>query len=158
MKLAEALAERSDLERRLQAVKTRMTNSARHLQDEEATEDANVLLEQAFELAQRITELIVTVNHLNITTRLDDGRDLTTAIAERDLIARQQKLLSELADAATTSQDRYGYSRTRATELKEVAAVPVVDLRRQADVLGREFRTLDTLIQQANWNTEMPEV
>ncbi|WP_018719861.1 DIP1984 family protein [Salinispora fenicalii] len=36
-----------------------------------------------------------------------------------------------------------------------IPALPVVELRRQADVLARQLREVDTLIQRTNWEAEL---
>ena len=46
-------------------------------------------------------------------------------------------------------------SRYSRSEIKFVATVPVPKLRERADDLARQYRELDTRIQQLNWNTEL---
>lgn len=36
-----------------------------------------------------------------------------------------------------------------------LAALPVADLRAQADALARELRELDVLIQRTNWEADL---
>ena len=47
--------------------------------------------------------------------------------------------------------------RSTRSELRYVTDLSVTELRGQADRVARELRELDTLIQQANWNTELVE-
>ncbi|MBE9042965.1 nucleoside hydrolase [Pleurocapsales cyanobacterium LEGE 10410] len=53
---------------------------------------------------------------------------------------------------AASRQDRYGRS-----EIKYLSTVNIAELQTQSDRLARDYRQLDTKIQQANWNTELVE-
>ncbi|WP_433346325.1 DIP1984 family protein [Micromonospora sp. CA-111912] len=57
------------------------------------------------------------------------------------------------ADAAAGEGQR-GYRQLR-SELKMIPALPVAELRRQADDLARQIREVDTLIQRMNWEVEL---
>ena len=43
------------------------------------------------------------------------------------------------------------------SELKMLAALPVAQLRAQADDLARQIRELDVRIQQSNWEFDLME-
>jgi hypothetical protein len=64
----------------------------------------------------------------------------------------RHRLYSELAQAASISQDRYSRS-----EVKYVSAVSVADAQQRADELAREYRSLDARIQELNWKAELSE-
>ena len=36
-----------------------------------------------------------------------------------------------------------------------VSTIPVADMRKRVDDLSKQYRELDTRIQQLNWNTEL---
>ena len=48
-------------------------------------------------------------------------------------------------------------SRFTRTEVKYVAAYPVAKLRETADAAAKEYRELDTRLQECNWTTELNE-
>ena len=63
-------------------------------------------------------------------------------------------MLTAAADAAAgTSQP--GYARQLRSELKMLSALPVAELRGQADDVARELRELDVRIQRSNWEVEL---
>ena len=62
MKLAEALAERSDCQKRLEEIRDRLERSARIQEGEEPTEDSSELLSQADRIHARLLELISAIN------------------------------------------------------------------------------------------------
>ncbi len=68
------------------------------------------------------------------------------ALAERDVLKIRYNAYRELANAASTSQ-----SRTTRSEVKFVSTVSVAAIQRKADDLAREYRELDTRIQEADW-------
>jgi hypothetical protein len=57
-----------------------------------------------------------------------------------------------LAQAATVVQDRYSKS-----EVKFKSTVNVSETQKRADQLAKEYRELDTRLQEANWTTEVVE-
>ena len=155
MKLAEALAMRSDAQKRLEQLTARATAVARYQEGEPPAEDPAALLAQAREAIAEIEALVRQINRTNAATELEPGRTITDAIAHRDALKARLKLENGIADAATGRDHGYGFGRTLRSELRYVTDLPVADLRAEADRVARELRTLDSAIQQANWSTEL---
>ena len=150
MKLAEALAERSDCQNRLEDLKKRMARSARVQEGEQPAEDSAELLSEAERLFGRLLDLVSAINRTNARTAFDEKRSVSDAIAKRDITAKKRDFLSSIADAASTRQDRYSKS-----EVKFVATLSIAQLQKQVDQLSKEFRELDTRLQELNWQTEL---
>lgn len=150
MKLAEALAQRSECQTRLDELKKRIVRNARVQEGEQPGEDPQVLLDEVDRLALRLMELVQTINRTNSATNFDEGTTIADAIAERDVLGRKRDLLIAVGDAASTRQDRYTKS-----EVRFVAAIPVGKIQRQVDQLAKRYREIDTKIQELNWKTEV---
>lgn len=150
MKLAEALAERSDCQNRLEDLKKRMVRSARVQEGEKPAEDSAELLNEAERLFARLLELIASINRTNAKTTFHGHQTISDAIAQRDITGKKRDFLSGIADAASTRQDRYSKS-----EVKFVATLSIAQLQKQVDQLSKEFRELDTKLQELNWQTEL---
>jgi hypothetical protein len=150
MKLAEALAERGDCQTRLEDIKKRLARSARVQEGEQPAEDSAELLSEAERVFARLLELISAINRTNSATNFDDKRSNSDAIAEREITAKQRDFLSGIADVASTRQDRYSKS-----EVKFVATVSIAQLQKEADALSKQYRELDTRLQELNWQTEL---
>ena len=153
MKLAEALIERANLQRRLDALKERMTASARVAEGDTPAEDAMALLAEYERVAAALLDYIRQINVTNLGAHLEPGVSLMDAIAQRDVLRKRQQAYLNLANAAMGAAQRmYGQAEVRYQRVVDVAA-----LRRQADELAREARELDTRLQAANWSVEMGE-
>jgi len=150
MKLAEALAERSDCQRRIEELKKRMARSARVQEGEQPAEDPTVLLAEVEATFTRWQDLVSSINRTNARTPFSENLSISDAIAERDATGKKRDLYSGVADAASTRQDRYSKS-----EVKFFATIPIADLQRKVDDLSKHFRELDTKLQELNWNTEL---
>jgi hypothetical protein len=150
MKLAEALAERSDCQKRLEEIRSRLAGSARIQEGEEPAEDPNELLAQTDRVYSRLLELISAINRTNSCTPFDKDRTISDAIAERDVMGKRRDFLAEVAGSASSRWDRYSKS-----EVRYVMAVPVAKLRADGDQLAKQYRELDLRIQELNWNTEL---
>ncbi|MFI5926595.1 DIP1984 family protein [Micromonospora sp. NPDC051543] len=153
MKLAEALALRADAARRAEQLRSRITASARFQEGETPAEDASVLLAEAGEVLGELESLIRQINRTNAATTVDGVGTLTDALARRDVLRLRHSVVTSAADAAAGEGQR-GYRQLR-SELKMVPALPVAELRRQADDLARQLREVDTLIQRTNWEVEL---
>ncbi|MFG1778610.1 DIP1984 family protein [Micromonospora sp. NPDC049051] len=152
MKLAEALALRADAARRAEQLRARITASARYQEGEAPAEDASALLAEAGEVLGELESLIRRINRTNAATALEGGT-LTDALARRDVLRLRHNVVTSAADAAAGEGQR-AYRQLR-SELKMVPALPVAELRRQADDLARQLREVDTLIQRTNWEVEL---
>ncbi|WP_194762844.1 DIP1984 family protein [Microbacterium sp. UFMG61] len=154
MKLAEALTARADLQRRIEQLRVRITANARYQEGEEPAEDAAALLVEADADLARLRDLIRRINATN--SRLDLGADgtMTDALAARDVLRLRHSLLVDAAAAASGASTVFRQMRS---ELRQLAALPVADLREQADAAAKELRELDNRIQQANWTHELEE-
>ncbi|WP_412743702.1 DIP1984 family protein [Krasilnikovia sp. MM14-A1004] len=154
MKLAEALALRADAARRAEQLRARVAASARYQEGEAPAEDAAVLLTEAAEVLGELESLIRRINRTNAGTPLGTGGGtLTDALARRDVLRLRHATVSSAADAAAGDGQR-GYRQLR-SELKMIPALPVAELRAQADDLARQLREVDTLIQRTNWEVDL---
>jgi hypothetical protein len=150
MKLAEALAERSDCQIRIEEIKKRLVRSARVQEGDQPAEDTTELLAEGERVFTRLLELVSAINRTNSRTEFDENRTISDAIAERDVVAKRRDFLAGIAEAASTRQDRYSKS-----EVRFVATVSVGKLQTEVDQLAKRFRELDTRLQELNWKTEL---
>ncbi|WP_414171785.1 DIP1984 family protein [Clavibacter tessellarius] len=161
MRLAEALMERSDLQRRVESLRSRIQATARYQEGEEPAEDAAALLAEAIEAVDLLAALVTRINVTNTAARLDDGTPLTAALARRDALRTRHGILTSAADAASGRAGggmAAGYApRQMRSELRQIAALPIREVRERADDAARELRELDARIQRANWEVELVE-
>jgi hypothetical protein len=154
MKLAEGLALRADAARRTEQLRARINGSARYQEGESPAEDAAALLVEAGRALDDLETLIGRINRTNTATPVRDGT-LTDALARRDVLRLRHSLFTAAANAAAGGMNP-GMRQLR-SELKMIPALPVADLRRQADDVARELRELDTDIQRINWAADLLE-
>ncbi|GAA5004698.1 DIP1984 family protein [Kitasatospora paranensis] len=152
MKLAEALALRAEAVRRAEQLRARVVAGARYQEGEEPAEDAAQLLAEADEVLDGLESLIRRINRTNAAAVVDGGSTLTDALARRDVLRLRHAVVTTAADAAA---GRAGATRQLRSELKMIAALPVAELRSRADVLAREIREVDVLIQRTNWEVDL---
>ena len=87
-----------------------------------------------------------------------DGRTVTDALAERDVLRLRYSMLKISADAASGASQQVGFIRATRSELKYLRALDVKDLRQQTSDIARRARELDARIQQVNWSADLQEV
>jgi hypothetical protein len=85
-------------------------------------------------------------------TRLDSDKTLTDALAERDTLALKRSVIASLVEATTVR-----FNRLSRSEIKFYPTVDVANYQKELDRLAKQYRELDTRIQEANWDTELVE-
>ena len=155
MKLAEALTARADLQRRIEQLRARITANARYQEGEEPAEDAAALLVEADAALVQLRDLIRRINATNAALELGADGTMTDALAARDVLRLRHSLLADAAAAASGANDQF--LRQMRSELRQISALPVAELRSRADAVAQELRELDNRIQQANWMHELKE-
>jgi hypothetical protein len=95
MKLAEALAERSDCQVRIEEMKKRLIRSARVQEGDQPAEDTTELLAETERTFARMLELVSAINRTNSKTEFDSERAISNAIAERDVVLNVATSLPE---------------------------------------------------------------
>jgi hypothetical protein len=156
VKLAEALALRADATRRVEQLRTRIVANARFQEGEEPAEDDQALLAEAGAVLDELEDLIRRINRTNAATRIGPEETITDALARRDVLRTRHSVVTAVADAAV-GRSQAGMGRQLRSELKMLAALPVAQLRAQADDLARQIRELDVRIQQSNWEFDLME-
>ena len=156
MLLGEALADRASKKKQLEQVEARAASVARYQEGEQPAENAEELLDKGRTLIGELRELARRINRTNSATDLDAGFTLTDALAQRDGYAAQYRLVTAIADAGAGGRG-IGWARQLRSELQQVSAVRVADLRAEADQIAESRRRLDVRIQQAGWSTELLE-
>ena len=152
MKLGEALAIRSDLQKRIAQLANRLQASAVVQEGDSPPEDPAALLRDLDAMSTELETLITAINLTNAASSLTDGQTVTAALAKRDLLAVRQGVLRSAAEAVTQAQARYSRSEIRLARQLDVAAV-----RKEIDDLARQRRVVDTAIQEHNWTTDLIE-
>ena len=132
MKLATALSERADLQKRISELETRLNHNAKVQEGEKPAEDPVELLKELDSCLVRLEELIAHINKTNNETK-DGKQTISDLIAHRDC----------LKIGETTIDDDGGYDLSPNSEVLNAAGVTscavdsVVHLH---DVHSRELR------------------
>lgn len=152
MKLAEALILRSDRKKRLELLKDRLARVVKVQEGDMPSEDPAALLDEVDRTTTELTGLIRQINRTNSTVRLDDGRTIADAIADRDDLQLRHSILNGVIQSAVIRQDRFTKS-----EIRYQTTIDVSALQKRADDLAQSYRELDTKIQSANWLIDLIE-
>ena len=149
MKLAEALMERADLQKRMEPLGERLRNNARVQEGEAPAEDPQELLKELAQVAAQLEEITARVNLTN-SRALAEGETLTELLARREVEQKRLALLRSFLENASRL-----FERGTRTEIKVVSTVNVREMQKQVDKESKALRELDAKIQAANWTTEL---
>lgn len=151
MKLAEALQERADLNRRIEQLRSRLSSNVLVQEGESPAEAPAVLLQELEECLARLEWLMARINLTNSTVKVG-GKTLTELIARRDVLSLRAEAYRCLVGEASQNTRR----ATR-TEIKILSAVEVPALQKTADEAARQLRLLDNTLQATNWTADLLE-
>ncbi len=151
MKLAEALQERADLNRNIEAIKNRLSNNALVQEGEAPAENPEKLKQELDASISRLAYLIAHINQTNCQTVIN-GQTLTELIAQKDALSLKLHVYRDVVYAG--SQTSY---RARNTEIKIKSTFSVPVWQAEVDKMAKELRQLDNKLQECNWSTELLE-
>lgn len=151
MRLAEALQERADLNRKIEQLKYRLENNVLVQEGETTAEDPAMLKRELENAIERLYYLISRINLTNSTVKIND-MTLTEMIAKKDTMMLKMRVYRDIVD--TSSRATY---RARGTEIKIRPTIEVSAWQSQLNVLAMQIRLLDNRLQECNWNTDLIE-
>ena len=151
MKLATALSERAELQRKLTELCARLNNTAKVQDGEAPAEDPQALLAELDGALVRLEELMARINLTNSSTKTPaEGVTITELLAKRDCLKKRVQFMRSFLDSASSKVDRYSK-----TEIRVVSTVDVPALQKQVDAASKALRETDEKLQELNWTTEL---
>ena len=147
MKLAEALQERADIQKRLSQLRGRLLNNAKVQEGEKPVENPAELLQEMDGMILRLEELILHINMTNARTA-DNGETLTSLLAKRECLQKKVGLMRDFLDRASELVERSAY-----TEIKVHSTVSVPEKRKELDAAVQRHskpRLQDSAIELAD--------
>ena len=151
MKLAEALSRRSALEEKINELKTRLADNVKVQEGDQPFENPKDLIKDLDRVLDEFQMMVFRINLTNTRTVVD-GRTLTDMLAERDMLKKKTRILSDTLSSLTDRGSRYSRN-----EIKYVATVDPADLRRLFDDASSRLRKLDLRIQSIGWEADLLE-
>ena len=144
MKLAEALSNRADLQRRISQLKGRLKDSAKVQEGDTPAEDVETLFLELDSCLEKQEKLVYQINCANMQI-MHNGENLTRMLARRDSLSARVSLMREVLKHVTETETRYGRN-----EIRYIRTVDVANLRKDTDSYCKQLRELDNLIQSIN--------
>lgn len=163
--IAEALAERKDILKRVHEFPSALSEMAVWDEDDDKPNAAEVA---TFRMAtredlDRLQFLNVAINRANneMTVLTEAGKmTIMEAIALRDRLSVEQRIAEQAASSIENElgrkYTRFGARRTK-DDVKRDSLVAPRELTREEDALAGQIRRLDLAIQQVNWTQSLPE-
>ena len=149
MKLSEALIIRSDLQKRVEQIRSRLIANAKVQEGDKTVENP---IEILAELNQTLKDLGLIIKKINLTnSKITDGKKtMTELLADREVLSMQLKIEQDFLTAARNKIDRYSNK-----EIKIFSSVDVKKEQTRLDKMSKELRALDVKIQALNWQSDL---
>ena len=121
MKLAEALNQRADLQKRIAQLKERLSNNVKVQEGDQPAENPEDLFSELSNSLKELETMIVRINKTNQETRWN-GKTLTEMIAAKDVLSMHLSTLRSVLDAANVRSDRYSRNEIKFVRTKQKTA------------------------------------
>ena len=151
MKLAEALIERAEIQRKNGQLIDRIKNNTRFQEGDVPAENPEELIAEYEENMKRFLVLVKRINDTNCKTPFEGAMCIADAIAERDYLGLRIKAYREFYDSAVVKRDNY----YRRNEIRTVSNSNPRQLQERINELSKEYRELDTKLQSMNWTVDL---
>lgn len=151
MKLAAALQERADLNKKIADLRSRIQQVILVQEGEEPAEDPAKLIKELEACINRLEYLMVAINRTNSQTVID-GMTLTEIIAKKDAMLLKISAFRDFAHESSRNTQR-----ARNTEIKVLSTLKAKDLQKKVDQCSKELREIDNLLQEKNWTCDLIE-
>ena len=150
MKLAEALIERAEIQKKNGQLINRIKDNAKVQEGDLPSEKPEELVAEYEKNMARFLELVQRINDTNCKTPFDEKRSIADAIALRDCLGAKIRAYREFYDSATIKMSRYSQN-----EIKMVRCIDAKEMQSQIDKLSKEYREIDTKLQGINWTIDL---
>jgi hypothetical protein len=150
MKLAELLIERSEIQKRIAQMSSRLNDYATVQEGDEPPFKPDEMLQRLDGLHVKLEAAIKKINMVNMTTEFEAGMTLADAVTRRDVMKSRRNIYHGLFTASVIRDSRYSK--------KEIKYVTTLDVDRILDItdeLAKDIRILDSKIQLKNWEVEV---
>lgn len=125
MKLATALTERADLQRKMAELGSRLNQNAKVQEGEEPAEAPEELMAELDRVVGRMEELIARINLTNSST-VCGGKSITELLAHRDCLKSRIQVMRDFLDNASNR-----VRRTTHSEIRIKSTVPVSEIQKK---------------------------
>lgn len=151
MKLAVALQERNDLNKKIVQLNYRLELNAVVQDGEKTGENPEELLEELNECYRNLEDLIGRINKTNCQTITSyNNLSLTELIAKKDVLIQKINSYRSLVDTASNLVTRVSRS-----EIKILSNVDVKKIQKDIDKMSKELRLVENTIEETNWQIEL---
>ncbi len=150
MKLAEALIERAELQRKNIQLFNRIKSNTMVQEGDTPAENPNDLMVEYEQNMERLLFLIQKINATNNRIPFDEKGSVSDAIARRDSLKSKIGIYRSIYESAMIRPERYS-----STEIKFVRCIDAKQLQDTINQLSKQYRELDTKLQGINWTIDL---
>lgn len=150
MKLAEALIERAELQKKNAQLFSRITSNTMVQEGDSPAEKPEELIAEYEKNMEQLLFLVQKINETNHLTPFEGHGNVASAIAYRDNLKAKIGVYRSIYESATIKPERYSQK-----EVKFVRCIDARELQVKINQLSKEYRSLDTKLQGINWTVEL---
>lgn len=138
MKLAEALSDGADLQRRISQLKGRLKDSTKVQEGDTPAEDVETLFLELDSCLEKQEKQVYQINCTNMQI-MHNGENLTKMLARRDSLSARVSLIREVLKHVTETETRYGRN-----VIRYARTVDVAELRKERTYIANCLENLIT--------------
>jgi len=146
MKLAEAMMQRADLDKKVSILGARLNDIALINKNYALEDEPKHLFEELNKSMKALSELVYRIHVTNMET-IDNGRTITAMLTKEEILKMRINTLIRIKESASIDSR---FDKTIYTILINKAK-----LQKELDECKDQLEKLDMKLQQLNWQTEL---
>ncbi|MGK7944576.1 MAG: DIP1984 family protein [Microcystaceae cyanobacterium] len=150
IKLAEALLIKAEYEERLESLRSRLMVSARVQDGSFPPEDPETLIADVQTCLNHLASISKRISITQSQTLLDSRQTVAAAIVDQEMLLKKQSIYQSIIEGGIIPSDV-----AQGSSIRWLITVNLAGLNRRIEEMIKDYRLLETEIQQVSWNTEL---
>lgn len=146
MRLAEAMMQRADLDKKVSILGARLNDIALINKSYALEDEPKHLFEELNKSMKALSEVVYRIHVTNMET-VDNGTTITAMLTKKEILKIRIQMLQRIKEEARIDSC---FDRTKYTILINKA-----ELQKELDECKNQLEKLDMKLQQLNWQTEL---
>jgi len=149
MDINEKIAYRNEIRWKLKNIENRLTSCAKIQEGETPVECPNMIIQELKVVLAEYSEVLKTINKIRTIDISKDGNELSSVLAEREVISVEKDIMGNFLKALNVNYDRYNNSDT-----KYINTVDASVIEKRVQELNEKYQEIETKFKTTRWNVD----
>ncbi|KYH34966.1 hypothetical protein CLTEP_11300 [Clostridium tepidiprofundi DSM 19306] len=149
MDISEKIAYRNEIRWKLKNIENRLISCAKVQEGKTPVECPNMIIKELEVVLDEYSEVLKTINKIKSIDISKDGNELSSVLAEREVISVEKDIMENFLKALNVNYDRYNSSDT-----KYINTVDASVIEKRVQELNKKYQEIETKFKTTRWNVD----